>query len=444
MPTQLAPYPGLRPFTESESIYFRGREKHIAEIQDLLGENHYLMVTGASGDGKSSLIFAGVLPNVRAGFFKGVFPRWNTAIFRPGHQPLNSLVSVLATALAKDTEALKKNLGYGYSALIDEYKNSDCYCDVDSKEYSELASEQQKELKKKSRNLLIVVDQFEEFFTTSENFDKETAIPSVEAQLVMNLLIETAHVARKEKLPIYIVCTMRSDYIGNAPSYRGLPELVGSFQFFVPRLNRQEIEEVIEEPANLNGNAVSKRLAQRLINDLDVVNTDVLPSLQHALRRIWEAANKGADEMDLVHYAMVGGMPKTELEVLDQEKFIKWHDELPIYHQALLSFENRGVSNVLNVHADLLYEQLTFEYVGELRKRIGDIFKCLTQIDDGKAVRNRMILSDIQSTIGAVLSKDKEEVLLLSISIIFFKEKPSCFNNLLILQPCLPAGFLIL
>ena len=64
----ISPYPGLRPFTEQEAIFFKGRETHIRKIQTELLEKRFLMVTGASGDGKSSLIYAGVLPNVKAGF----------------------------------------------------------------------------------------------------------------------------------------------------------------------------------------------------------------------------------------------------------------------------------------------------------------------------------------------------------------------------------------
>jgi len=66
---KICPYPGLRPFNEQESLYFKGREKHIDKIMAELETKKFLMVTGASGDGKSSLIYAGLLPNVRAGFF---------------------------------------------------------------------------------------------------------------------------------------------------------------------------------------------------------------------------------------------------------------------------------------------------------------------------------------------------------------------------------------
>ena len=67
----ISPYPGLRPFTEDEAVFFKGRDTHIAKIHTELSAKRFLMVTGASGDGTSSLIYAGLLPNVRAGFFKG-------------------------------------------------------------------------------------------------------------------------------------------------------------------------------------------------------------------------------------------------------------------------------------------------------------------------------------------------------------------------------------
>jgi len=71
--TTISPYPGLRPFTESEAVFFKGREEHITKIQQELGRHKFLMVTGASGDGKSSLIYAGLLPNIRAGFGTRLF-----------------------------------------------------------------------------------------------------------------------------------------------------------------------------------------------------------------------------------------------------------------------------------------------------------------------------------------------------------------------------------
>jgi hypothetical protein len=47
----ICPYTGLRPFTEDESLYFKGREEQIIKVTAQLEEKNFLMVTGASGDG---------------------------------------------------------------------------------------------------------------------------------------------------------------------------------------------------------------------------------------------------------------------------------------------------------------------------------------------------------------------------------------------------------
>jgi len=398
-PTTLqSPYPGLRPFTEKEAIFFKGREHHISKIQSELLIKRFLMVTGASGDGKSSLVFAGVIPNIRAGFIRGEFGKWQVAVIRPGHKPLENLSREISKAFQiQSYEEILNKLKFGYSALIDLYKSSSLYVDSTSDKFNALDEKEQKKAKRKASNLLLVVDQFEEFFTNDENFNKETAIPSNEAQLTINLLLESTRIATEQNIPLYIICTMRSDYIGNAPAYRGLPELIGKSQFFVPRLNREEISQVIEEPTILSGNKISKRLIQRLINDLNVVNTDVLPSLQHALRQIWNNANKGQEELDLLHYAMAGGIVANDLSKEDEQKFNQWKLSQPEFKQILLNKvqPNKGIGNVLNHHADLLYENIHNQEGLNLPKEkaqkfIQNFYQCLTQIDEGKAIRRRV------------------------------------------------------
>ena len=67
---QNCPYTGLRSFTEEESLYFKGRDEQIDQVTAQLEQRKFLMLTGASGEGKSSLIYAGLIPNARAGFFQ--------------------------------------------------------------------------------------------------------------------------------------------------------------------------------------------------------------------------------------------------------------------------------------------------------------------------------------------------------------------------------------
>ncbi len=57
------------------------------------------MVTGASGDGKSSLVFAGILPALRANRLPSPYPRWAIATLRPEKRPLTNLAQSLAAAL---------------------------------------------------------------------------------------------------------------------------------------------------------------------------------------------------------------------------------------------------------------------------------------------------------------------------------------------------------
>ncbi len=87
MTARVCPYPGLRPFTEEESIFFKGRDLHIRQIVKLLEENKMAFITGASGDGKSSMVYAGVVPYIRAGFFKAQFNNWIIADFKPQKNP---------------------------------------------------------------------------------------------------------------------------------------------------------------------------------------------------------------------------------------------------------------------------------------------------------------------------------------------------------------------
>ena len=124
----ICPYPGLRSFNEEESLYFKGRDSHITEVISLFQKNKFLMVTGASGDGKSSLIFGGLVPNARAGFFKARFTNWNVVHFRPERNSLRNFSTALAAALEiPNASTVETEMQRGFSSLVDLYKNSRCF-----------------------------------------------------------------------------------------------------------------------------------------------------------------------------------------------------------------------------------------------------------------------------------------------------------------------------
>ncbi len=402
---QICPYTGLRSFTEEESLYFKGREEHIEQATEQLQRNKFLMLTGASGDGKSSLVYAGIVPNARAGFLKSKYTQWSVADFRPERSPFKNLCRALAKQLdIANAGIVESELQHGFSALVDLYKNSKCFIDVDSIAWQQANDSERAALKRKASNLIIIVDQFEEFFTNPENYHH--GIPSRDSNLVLNVLLETARIALEEDLPIYIVFTMRSDYIGQCAAFRSLPEYIGFSQFFVPRLNRSQLQQVIEEPASLSGNTISRRLTERLIHDI-TEGVDQLPILQHALNQIWHAATNGKEEMDLIHYAMVGGMPVHELPDEHVDRFNTWFESLPPEIKAC--YHEPDLQNVLDTHTNKLYEQAAVYYSKKTGKVISDsnakaiikaAFICLTKIDQSRAVRNRMTLKEITNILG--------------------------------------------
>ncbi|HSF44362.1 MAG TPA: ATP-binding protein [Chitinophagaceae bacterium] len=420
----ICPYTGLRSFTEEESLYFKGRDLQIDQITALLEQNKFLMVTGASGEGKSSLIYGGLIPNARAGFFKSKHTNWVIADFRPERSPVTNMANALAGHFNTSPSTLETELRRGYSSLVDLYTSSSFYSSEEDEDWSRLLDEEKKDRRRRSANLMIIIDQFEEFFTNPENFYKEA--PSNDSQIVVNLVLETARIAIRRNLPVYVVCTMRSDYIGQCSAFRGLPEYIGFSQFFVPRLKRKDLKQVIEEPAILSGNSISQRLVERLVYDISD-GVDQLPILQHALSRIWEAADHGNEEMDLLHYAKVGGMPEVDLPDEDIPKFRKWISGLPEHERKF--YQDTGLNKIIEIHANLLYENAWESYNAshpqqpitqqDAKRIIALAFSCLTKIDNSRAVRNRMTLEEItriineprltEDVVGEVLNIYREE-----------------------------------
>jgi hypothetical protein len=391
----ICPYPGLRPFTEEESIFFKGRDTHIRQIARLLEENKMAFITGASGDGKSSMVYAGVLPYIRAGFTKAKFNSWLIFDFKPQRNPLASLAESAAKEMDMPLDYMLKEFRRGFSTLANMYVNSEYYI-VDGDDIAN-----------KGKNVLIIADQFEEVFTMNENFHDGT--PSNDSYTCINLLLETIRIAIREDLPIYVVFTMRSDYISQCTVFKDLPEFIAYSQFFVPQLKRTEIRQVIEQPAQLAGGSVSSRLAEVIINNLNS-GFDQLPVLQHALNLLWKTANNGKDQLDLIHLAKIAGIAKDVLSDEEQKEFDRWYFALPEYRKRY--YEHPDLNNVLNAHAGTLYESAYDHFMShadwadknitpeQSKKIIETAFKSLTKIDNNRLVRNRCTLNEITGIIN--------------------------------------------
>ena len=282
-----SPYPGLRPFRYDESDIFFGRERQTDQLLARLAHNRFLAVIGPSGCGKSSLVKAGMLPALRAGFMAEVGSRWRICELRPGDRPLGRLARALASpdilGAGRDSEEsaafLEATLRRGPLGLIEIVKGAEAL---------------------RGATLLVLVDQFEEIFRYRER------IAADEADAFVALLLASAG---QHEVPIYVVITMRSDYLGECAVFQGLPEAVSDSQYLTPRLTREELELAIAGPARVFGGQVDPQLQNRLINDFGT-DPDQLPLLQHAMARLWSrcSASVAAPLLTVKDYEAIGGI----------------------------------------------------------------------------------------------------------------------------------------
>src|SRR5207302_6620777 len=111
-------------------------------------------------------------------------------------------------------------------------------------------------------NLLLLVDQFEEIFSfrgteDEEQFERlspalrrERSQKRAEAANFVDLMLVLSALG---ELPVYVVLTMRSDFLGDCDVFYGLPEAMNQSRYLVPRLTRAQLRDAVQGPALLSG-----------------------------------------------------------------------------------------------------------------------------------------------------------------------------------------------
>ena len=240
---------------------------------DLLRRRHFLTVLGPSGSGKSSLVRAGVVPTLQAG---GDGETWEVVLCKPGQHLLDSVSTALEQVGAQDVRARTLEQAGGLTAAIAEAGFGS------------------------GRNALLVVDQFEELFRLQEDDDDAAGAA---ARCVEALL----YAVQQREVPIYVVFTMRAEFLGHCTLYPRLAEAINEADYLVPRMTSAQLRAAIERPVDTAGAQISTDLVERLLDDVGG-DEDQLPVLQHAMMRTWEHwEDTGASEpLALEHYEAVG------------------------------------------------------------------------------------------------------------------------------------------
>lgn len=223
------PYVGLEAFSASQSAYFFGREEAVQELLKRLNTGRFLTVIGSSGCGKSSLIKAGLLPELQRDRLVGS-SHWAIATLTPTNQPCHALTK----ALERHTPA--------------------------------------------TQPLVLFIDQFEEVFTLCED----------EAQR-QDFIRQMASLVKTPDCLTRVIVAIRGDFLDRCAFYPETADLINEARpttYVVPPLSPAELEAAIERPALSHGVAFDPGLVSQMVADV-IDRPGALPLLQYALKELW-------------------------------------------------------------------------------------------------------------------------------------------------------------
>lgn len=289
-----SPFPGLSPFDEDRKDFFLGRQTDTLALLERLGrgldgvQRRWIQVEGPSGVGKSSLVRAGLIPAVRAGWADEgpQAASWGFVILRPGSRPLESLAAALEREVGRGDaprtlfdrmEALRRTQG-------------------DATDLRYLL----KLVFPEPSRLLLVIDQFEELFTLTRDPEALMRLDGLLAGALEDL-----------DGPLYLVTTIRSDFlvrIGELPRLQGLlNRLAGRYD--LQPLGFAGLREIVRIPAQRAGLTWSERsLPERIVEDA-IRERAPLPLVANVLRLLWEAAEtRGDRELRAEDYRALNGV----------------------------------------------------------------------------------------------------------------------------------------
>jgi uncharacterized protein YjbI with pentapeptide repeats len=290
------PYQGLSAFGEKDAAFFFGREKSTDVLFQMTRQQQLVAVIGASGSGKSSVVFAGLIPRLRE---EGI---WLIESFRPKSQPFDELAQALVHQLEPNLDGVEKVIKVG--KLAESLKKGEV-------KLHQVASQILEE--KPNKRFLLVADQFEELYTQCQ--DKEE----------QQRFIDTLLLAVNQK-SITLVFTLRADFYGYVLSYRPFGEALEKFGHKpLTLMSREELQRAIEQPAQKLNVQLQTHLAERILDDVGQEPGN-LPLLEFALTQLWlkqnnsELSHKAYDEIGGVKQALIKHSEEVYLKLNESQK----------------------------------------------------------------------------------------------------------------------------
>lgn len=268
------PYMGLRSFDTGDAELYFGREEVVGALLGRLAAARLLCVVGASGSGKSSLVRAGVVPQLRAGALPGSRD-WDVLVLTPGANPLSALASALA----------------GVSGLTATAALRDVEADARA---VDLTVRQSLAARGDAARVVLVVDQFEEIFTLCRD--------EMERGRFIDALLYAVTVPGGRTMAIV---AMRADFYGEAARYSGFAEALDASHALLGPMDLEDLRATIERPAEITGLRVEPGLSDRILRDVGE-EPGSLPLLSHALLETWR--RRDGRTLTAAGYAASGGV----------------------------------------------------------------------------------------------------------------------------------------
>jgi WD40 repeat protein/Cdc6-like AAA superfamily ATPase len=249
------PYPGVRAFREDENRLFFGRQRQVNYMLGRLGEDRLLAVVGPSGSGKTSLVLAGLLPEMKQNDKLENIARYYFPVITPGSRPLENLDRMFPPSgnapPAERGPEQRTNLQKGSYQLVNRIE-----------QFTELP-------------VVIVVDQFEEIFTRSNEKDRRS------------FLAYLGRVIQTPRAKHIVILTMRDDdydsYLRRPDRFR---QALDPAKVSLPQLGSMELREAIEKPGAYVGLKFEEPTIKALVGE--TISEPVgLPLLQFTLLKLW-------------------------------------------------------------------------------------------------------------------------------------------------------------
>ncbi|ALG08311.1 hypothetical protein AOZ06_16575 [Kibdelosporangium phytohabitans] len=263
-----APYVGLRAFGPDDANLFFGRERLVTEIIGKLDRQRLVLLFGASGSGKSSVMRAGVVPALAAA--------GNTVLlFTPGARPIE-----------RCSVRLGSMLGMTAGAVMDE-------CRRDDRGLHRLVS-QALDGHHDDAMMVIVVDQFEEVFALCDDEDERAGFIAA---------LTTA--AGSPDSRCRVVLGMRSDFFAHCSAYPALLDAMPDGQVVAGAMSAEELRRAVVKPARRMNCTVESALVADLIAQA-YGRPGVLPLVSHVLLQVW--ARRSGNRLTVSGFQAAGGL----------------------------------------------------------------------------------------------------------------------------------------